>query len=99
MIFNADKSTSTLFTLHPNEYNTALNLQIHNTLIPTVKHPKILGLTFDSKLTYNQHVDNTKEKAIGTTEMIKALTSTSWGKQKETSHYIQNNNKTNHRTR
>ena len=81
---NADKSTSTLFTLHPNEYNTTLNLQINNTLIPTVKHPKILGLTFDPKLTYNQHVDNTKEKAIGTTKMIKALTSTSWGKQKET---------------
>ena len=61
-----------------------MNLQINNTLIPTVKHPKTLGLTFNPKLTYNQHVDNTKEKAIGTTKIIKALTSTSWGKQKET---------------
>ena len=80
---NADKSTSTLFTLHPNEYNTTSNLQINNTLIPTVKHPKILGLTFDPELTYNQNIDNTKKKAIGTTKIIKAVTSTSWGKQKE----------------
>ena len=81
---NADKSTSTLFTLHPNEFNKTLNLHINNTLIPTVQHPKILGVTFDPKLTYNQHIDNTKEKANKTTKLLKALTSTNWGKQKET---------------
>ena len=81
---NADKSSSTLFTLHPNEYNKTLNLHINNTLIPTVQHPKILGLTFDPKLTYNQHIDNTKEKATKTTKLLKTLTSTTWGKQKET---------------
>jgi hypothetical protein len=81
---NADKSSSTLFTLHPDEYKKTLNLHINNTLIPTVKHPKILGLTFDPKLTYNQHIDNTKEKATKTTKLLKTLTSTTWGKQKET---------------
>ena len=81
---NADKSTSTLFTLHPNEFNYKLNIHINNVLIPTVQNPKILGLTFDPKLTFNQHIDNTKEKATKTVKLLKALTSTTWGKQKET---------------
>ena len=81
---NASKSTSTLFTPDSTEYNTQLHLTINNTLIPTVKHPKILGLTFDPKLTYNEHVKITKEKARKTTNVLKALTSTKWGKQKET---------------
>ena len=84
MKLSADKSTSTLFTLHPNEFNYKLNIHINNVLIPTVQNPKILGLTFDPKLTFNQHIDNTKEKATKTVKLLKALTSTTWGKQKET---------------
>ena len=37
---NQDKSTATIFTLDPAEYNKTLNLRINNTLIPTVKIPK-----------------------------------------------------------
>src|SRR5207244_8776139 len=33
---NPDKSTSTLFTPDPAEYNTTLKLTINNTLIPTI---------------------------------------------------------------
>ena len=81
---NPDKSTSTLFTPDPAEYSTQLNLQINNTLIPTVKNPKILGLTFDPKLNYGEHIKTTQDKANKTTNILKALTSTKWGKQKET---------------
>jgi hypothetical protein len=81
---NPDKSTSTLFTLDPSEYDKTLHLHINNTLIPTVKHPKILGLNFDPKLNYGEHIDKTKEKAGKTLNILKALTSTNWGKQKET---------------
>ena len=81
---NPDKSTSTLFTLDPSEYDKTLNLHINNTLIPTVKHPKVLGLTFDPKLKFNEHIAKTKEKAGKTLNILKALTSTNWGKQKET---------------
>ena len=38
----------------------------------------------DPKLTFNQHIDNTKEKATKTVKLLKALTSTAGGKQKET---------------
>jgi hypothetical protein len=81
---NPDKSTSILFTPDQAEYNTTLNLHINNTLIPTVKHPKVLGVTYDPKLNYAQHTDLTKNKASKTTNMLKALTSTNWGKHKET---------------
>jgi hypothetical protein len=81
---NPDKSTATLFTLDPSEYDKNLNLHINNTPIPTVKNPKILGLNFDPKLNFNDHIGKTKEKASKTINILKALTSTNWGKQKET---------------
>ena len=81
---NATKSSSTLFTTDPSEYNKQLSLTINNTVIPTVIHPKILGLTFDPKLNFGEHINKTKEKSSKTINIIKALTSTKWGKQKET---------------
>src|SRR6187399_2947091 len=81
---NADKSTATLFTLDQSETDKKLNLTINNILIPTVQHPKILGLTFDPKLNFLQHQKNIIEKANNGLNMMKALTSTAWGKQKET---------------
>ena len=77
-------TTSTLFTPDPAEYSTQLTLYIDNVVIPTVKNPKILGLTFDPKLTYNSHIRKTSDKARNTLKLLKALTSTKWGKQKET---------------
>ena len=44
---NASKPTATLFTTEQSEFNTKLSLSIGNINIPTVKHPKILGITFD----------------------------------------------------
>ena len=72
LILNAAKTTTTL-TPDPAEYNTTLTLQINNTTLPTNKEPKILGLTLDHKL-----------KAKQTMHIMKALTTTHWGKSKET---------------
>ena len=81
---NATKSTSTLFTNDQSEFNNDLSLTINNDVIPTIKHPKILGLTFDPKLNFGEHITKTKEKANKTINIMKSLTSTKWGKQKET---------------
>ena len=43
-------------------------------------HPTVLGLTLDPKLTYSTHIHNI---SIQVHKMIKALTATGWGKQKE----------------
>ena len=84
LTLNASKTTSTLFTPDPAEYNKTLELQINNTQLPTVKEPKILGLTLDPKLTYTGHVRKTVTKAKNTLKALKALTTTHWGKSKET---------------
>ena len=81
---NPTKSTATLFTTDPAEYTAQLNLKINNTNIPTVKHPKVLGLTFDPKLNFAKHIEITKDKASKTINLLKSLSATSWGKQKET---------------
>ena len=83
LTLNASKTTTTLFTPDPAEYNTTLTLQINNTTLPTNKEPKILGLTLDPKLTYSKHIQNTTQKAKHTIHIMKALTTTHWGKSKE----------------
>ena len=81
---NETKTTTTLFTPDPAEYNTLLNLKINNITLPTEKHPKILGLVFDPKLNYNKHIAHLTNKGKKSTKLLKALTSTTWGKNKET---------------
>ena len=81
---NASKTMTTLFTPDPAEYRDELSLQLDNARLPTIRNPKILGLTFDPKLTFNEHIKTSKDKAEKTINILKALTSTHWGKNKET---------------
>ena len=84
LILNPDKSSSTLFTPDPAEYSAQLSLSINNTTIPTNKNPKILGVTFDPKLNFAEHISQVTDKAKKTITILKALTSTTWGKSQET---------------
>ena len=68
----------------PLEYKKPLKIHINNIPIPTTFNPTILGLTFDPKLKYSAHTDNTITKAKKTLNLLKLLTSTHWGKSKET---------------
>ena len=74
------------YSLRPDtaEYSTQLGLQIDNTTLPMTTHPKILGLTLDLRLTYNRHIDLAATRACKTINIFKVLTSTKWGKHKET---------------
>ena len=47
-------------------------------------HPKVLDLTLDPKLTYSTHIHTISVHAHKPLQMIKTLTATGWGKQKET---------------
>ena len=82
---NSTKTTSTLMTPDPSKYNKPLNIHINNILIPTSSKPTILHLTFDPKLKYSTHTDNTITKAKKTLNLLKLLISTHWGKSKKTS--------------
>ena len=82
---NPDKTTCTLFTPDPAEYKSNLDLTINNTALRMATHRKFLGLTLDPKLTYSTHIHNISSVHAHTPlQMIKALTSTGWGKQKGT---------------
>ena len=84
LIINPDKTTCTLFTPDPAEYNSNLDLNINNKALPMALHHKVLSLTLDPKLTYNAHIQNIATHAQKPLQVIKALTGTTWGKQKET---------------
>ena len=81
---NPDKTTCTLFTPDPAEYTRNLDLKIHTNALPMATDPKVLGLTFDPKLTYGIHIHNISVKAHIPLQIIKALTATGRGKQTET---------------
>ena len=74
---NTDKITTTLFIPGPAKYSTTLSLKLNNQTFSTTKHKKVLGITFDPKLTFSQHIN------VTIFNILKALTSTKWGTQKE----------------
>ena len=75
---------TSLFTPDPAEYSQRLTLSLDNTILPTTKNPKILGLPLDPKLTYNEHIKHIKAASDKTIKILKTLTPTHWGKSKET---------------
>ena len=79
-----NKTTCTQFTPDPAEYKANMDLKINNTALPMATHPKVLGLTLDPQLTYSTHIHNISVQAHKPLQMIKALTATGLGKQKET---------------
>ena len=80
LILNPNKTTCTLFTPDPAEYTSNLDL-----IYTTMHYPwQLLGLTLNPKLTYSTHIHNISVHAHKPLQIIKALTATGWGKQKET---------------
>ena len=84
LTLNPDKTICTLFTADPAEYKSNLDLKINNTALPMVTHQRVLGLTLDPKLTYSTRIHNISIQAQKPLQMIKTLTATGGGKQKET---------------
>ena len=84
LILNPDKANFTLCTPDPAEYTSNLDLRLLNKALPMATHPKVLGLTLDPKLTNSTHIHNISVYAHKPLQIIKAVTATGWGKQKET---------------
>ena len=84
LTLNPDKTTCPMFSPDPAEYKSNLYLKINNTALRLATHPKVLGLTLDPNLTYSTHIHNISVKAYKPLQMIKSLTATGWGKQKDT---------------
>ena len=54
----ATKSSATIFTTLKEEVARELNININGQVIPTVKHPKLLGVTFDSLYMFAKHTES-----------------------------------------
>ena len=80
---SAPKSSATVFTTFSNEVSKTLDININGQKVPTIKDPKILGVTYDPLLTFKNHATNLKEKLKSKNNILKALSGTSWGKDKE----------------
>ena len=59
-------------------------LKIKNLLVPLEKHPRLLGVTFDTMHTFNQHAKLTASKASKKINILKSLAGSTWGQSKET---------------
>ena len=83
LFISPSKSSATTFTTFSHEVGLDLNIKINGEAVPTVKKPKILGVTFDSLLSFRQHVKNIKTKILAQNNILKALSGSTWGKEKE----------------
>ena len=79
-----EKSSVTLFTPWTGQVNAEPQISINNIPVPTDKRPKILGVTFDPLFTFTPHVTEIAGRASSRLQVLKALTGTSWGQDKET---------------
>ncbi|WP_333764851.1 reverse transcriptase domain-containing protein [Streptomyces sp. IBSBF 2390] len=83
LVLSPEKSTATLFTTWTKEVHDTLDISVNGSAIPTVQHPKILGVVFDNMLTFNEHAKYTNARLRARTNVLKALAGSSWGKEKE----------------
>ena len=78
------KSTATVFTTWSNENKKKLNISINGISVPSVQQPKFLGVTFDNLLTFKHHATNVKSRVKSRNNILKSLSGTTWGLEKET---------------
>ena len=77
------KSTITLLNNYTKEHRHTLQLTLDNTTIPHKQSTKILGVTYDTSLSFKDHIHDIKEKCTHRLK-LHTLTGTDFGRQKET---------------
>ncbi|XP_049316938.1 uncharacterized protein LOC125779709 [Bactrocera dorsalis] len=66
------------------EYRFELNIAVDGVKTPTVNNPKILGVTLDSLCSFSPHTTAIIAKVQSRNKILKSLTGSTWGKDKET---------------
>ena len=75
MTASSNKSSVTLITTDRHLSNHQPHLTLNNSPIPTNKSPKILGITFDTHLTFTKHIQNITASANKKLNILKIITS------------------------
>jgi hypothetical protein len=78
------KSQVTLFTPCTQQFNVCPDISIDGVDIPLCRNPKILGVTFDTMFSFAQHILSIATKALQRLKILKAVSGSSWGHNKET---------------
>ena len=84
LFISPSKSSANAFSTFSNDAGVVLQIKVDGQLVPTVKKPTFLGITFDTLLSFRQHSTNLKNKLKSKNNVLKALTGSNWGKKKET---------------
>ena len=78
------KSTSTLLTNHNLEHRHRPNTTLNNTPVPHTHTTKILGVTYNTSMSFGPHIQDLIRKCTSRVNALRALSGTTWGQQKET---------------
>ena len=84
LIISAPKSTVTLFTSDTRQSHTHPQVSLPDSILPLERHPRILRVTFDPHFTFIPHVSSLISRVFPRLNLLRALTGTDWGQQKET---------------
>ncbi|KAL4084424.1 hypothetical protein QTP88_028246 [Uroleucon formosanum] len=80
--FSTEKSSCIIFSRKTNVGK--LNIKLNNTNIINKKHITILGVIFDSRLTWSPHIKSLKIATNKAFKILKLLSHTTWGSESET---------------
>lgn len=75
--FSPSKTVSICF--NRSHMTPKLNLTLNQKAIENVESMKLLGLTFDNKLSWKKHIETLKDNCTKRLSIIKSLSSSSWG--------------------
>ena len=82
LLGNACKKQS--ITIHQaKQTNCQLDVKIQGVTVPTVKNPKLLGVTLDPLFTFSAHAMSVVRRASSRLNLMRTLSDTSFGKDKE----------------
>ena len=84
LLISAPKSTVTLFIPDPKQSNTHPKIKISDAELPLVRNPKLLGVYLDTLFSFNTLCVQVANRISKRNNVLKALTGTNWGQQKET---------------
>ncbi|KAI5752692.1 hypothetical protein M8J77_019486 [Diaphorina citri] len=82
MIINEDKTKYQVFSLA--RKMEPIKIKYNNKYLKEADESKYLGITFDRKINWNKHVENTTHKARNRFKLLKRLAGTKWGCSRKT---------------
>jgi len=68
-----NKAKTEVIQFFPAEDKRVQHVNVCGEIVPVVEHMKVLGLTFDNKLCWRQHIDNVKKKLTTANNGVKLI--------------------------